>query len=98
MPTSDTNWVKELRERTHKLTSVCAALELNGTRVEKELHELAKVVRAMATADEIAKGVADELRRRDVTHRERIDGSIRRAVWGIGAVLTALQILSFVLK
>jgi chromosome segregation ATPase len=105
VPASDTDWVKELRERTHKLTSTCAALELNGERVQKELRELSEIVRKMSTADEIAKGVANELRQREqgerellATHRARIDNSIRRAVWGIGAVLTLLQILGFVLK
>lgn len=85
-------WVQTLRERTHKLTTTCAALELQAQILGKKVEVLSAEVRRMATADEIAQGVADELRRRDRGHREKIDASMKRTAWLIGSILGCLQI------
>ncbi len=96
MPETASTWIKELRDRTHKLTSTVAAVDLRVQSLDARVEQLGKEVRRMATADEIAKGVADEIRRRDVDHREKIDGSMKRLVWAFGLVLTVLQIASII--
>jgi len=88
------DWIKVLRERTHKLNNVAATLELSNAQLTKRVNELHAEVRRMSTADEIAKGVADELRRRNQTEREKIDSGMRWLLWTFGLVLTTLQIAS----
>ena len=88
------DWIKVLRERTHKLATTATSVELQTTQLQRRVDELQAEVRRMATADEIAQGVADELRRRSQTEREKIDSGMRWLVWTFGLVLTALQIIS----
>ena len=90
------DWIKVLRERTHKLNTTAATLELTTAQLAKRVNELHAEVRRMATADEIAKGVADELRRRAQTEREKIDSGMRWLVWVFGIVLAGLQIAQIV--
>lgn len=87
-------WIKTLRERTHRLQSTTAALEMSVQMVVRKQDELANQVQRMATADEIARGVADELRRRESSHRDKIDSGLKRMVWSFGVILTVLQIVS----
>ncbi len=93
MEDSDSVWIKTLRERTHRLTTVTAALEMQVGLLSKRAEELSEEVRRMATADEIAQGVADELRRRDRGHREKIDASMKRTMWVIGTLLAVFQLV-----
>ena len=98
MAEETSEWIKTLRERTHKLVSGQAAVELRLQALQKELETITTEVRRMATADEIAKGVADELRRRESEHRARVDSGMRRLLWVFGTVLALLQIMGIVVK
>lgn len=87
------SWVKTLRERTHRLTTVTATLELQTQLLGKKVDELFAEVRRIATADEIAQGVADELRRRAQTDREKTDSRMQRTVWVVGVGVSLVQAL-----
>lgn len=92
MENTTSEWIKTLRERTHRLISTTTALELRIQQLQADVSALTEEVRRMATADEIASGVADELRRRDQSHREKVDSGLKRLVWVFGIILTGLQI------
>src|SRR4051812_12886754 len=90
------DWIKVLRERTHKLTSTCAALEITNSLLSKRVEELTRKVQAMATADEIAKGVAEELHKHTVENQRKVNSGMQWLVWTFGLLLTGLQIVTAV--
>lgn len=98
-------WLEELRSRTHKLTSSCAALELTNKSLDKKVTELTEEIRRMATADAIAKGVTEELHRRDAVRRsmesqERSSHDRRFKAWVavVGTLVAAANVVGVVFK
>jgi hypothetical protein len=84
-------WIRELRNRSHDIAGWAARLE--GLVVG--LH---RKVDTMSSADEIARGVADELRRTGKAGRDQVDRRAKQVAWLFGLVLTALQIANIVYR